>query len=84
MIHDIKKQFDKIHKRGYYQFDWTYHGITILNFKWYPHGKGEGGFNLFYPQSYNPYSRKWKDVVQMPLEERVLLIQQCTNLWGKA
>jgi len=83
MIHVIKKQFDKIHKVYYYQFDWSDQAICVLDFKWYPTGKGENGFNLFYPQKYNPYSRKWKDVVRISNEGRQQLLIECQELWGK-
>src|SRR5258708_6319599 len=82
MIHDVKRQFDKLHKVYYYQFDWSYHGAIVLDFKWYPTGKGELGYNLFYPQKYNPFSRKWKDVLRLADEDRQRLLSECQELWG--
>ncbi len=84
MVHDIKKQFDRLHRVFYYQFDWTYHGITILRFKWYPNGKGDNPYPLWYPQSYNVLARKWYDVVRISNELRQILLDECNELWGKA
>jgi len=83
MIHDVKKQFDKLHKVFYFQFDWTYQGITILRFKWYPNGKGDNPYPLWYPQSYNILARKWYDVVRVSNELRQILLDECNQMWGK-
>jgi len=83
MIHDVKKQHDKLHKTFYWQFDWTYKEITIFHFKWYPTGKGDNGWSLFYPQKYLTYHKKWKDVVRLTNEVRQVLLDECSEMWGK-
>lgn len=81
MIHDVKKQVEKVKKLQYYQFDWTCEGITIFRFKWYIESKG--GFNLFYPQSYNIMGRNWQSIIQLSMEKRNQLMAECEEKWGK-